>query len=151
MAREERAGELDERVVLRLGEGNVVGAFELDADGEIVAALAPVPRRGACMPRAIVGRNVLAQLPVAANEEMRGDLESVDLPEVFVLPRIEAVLEERVDPGAPELARRQRDRMDHDELDARALGACIEVRGRHPEGGVADSVADDHFQTGVRP
>src|SRR6185369_2753086 len=100
-----------EGVVLRLGEGHVVRAFELDADGEIIAAGPSLPLGGARMPGAVTGEDVLAQLAVTPDEEVRGNLEALDLLEVGMRQGIEAVLEERVDPRAAEFTGRERDRV----------------------------------------
>src|SRR5437868_5442169 len=70
MAGAQRGDEADERRVLRVGEGRLVHAFELDADREIVAALAPAPARDAGVPRPLPRRHELDQAPVAADEEM---------------------------------------------------------------------------------
>src|SRR5258706_13783825 len=127
-ARLQLAREARERFVLRLGEGHVVGALELDADGEVVALLAPVPRRDARMPRAHLGRHVLDHGAVAANEVVRRHLHRRNPGEIRMGLRIEAPHEEVVDPRAAVLVRRQRDVVDHDERDLLALGARVAVR-----------------------
>src|SRR5258706_409808 len=127
-ARLQLAREARERFVLRLGEGHVVGALEFDADGEVVALLAPVPRRDARMPRAHLGRHVLDHGAVAANEVVRRHLHRRDPGEIRMRLRIEAPHEEVVDPRAAVFARRQRDVVDHDERDLLALGALVAMR-----------------------
>src|SRR3989441_8636200 len=71
--------QLDQALVLSVGEGGIVRAFELDADREIVAAAAPAPARGAGMPRAALDGHELYELAVAPNEEMRRDTQVHDL------------------------------------------------------------------------
>src|SRR6185436_3851628 len=68
VAREELLRELREPRVLRLRERHVVGSFELDADREIVAAAASLPRRLARVPGAPVAIDVLRDGSVAADE-----------------------------------------------------------------------------------
>jgi hypothetical protein len=58
---------------------DVVRAFQLDADGKVVAARPPFHSEApACQARSSVD-DVLAQLAVAPDEEVRGDLEALDL------------------------------------------------------------------------
>ena len=82
-ALQERSRERRERLVLRLGERHVVAALELDADREIVAALAALPRRDARVPRALVAAaRTATSVAVAADQIVRRDLEPLDLAEV---------------------------------------------------------------------
>ena len=69
VAIEERFRERGERFVLRLRERHVVGALELDADGEIVASLAAVPARCAGVPCALVGIDVLDDAAIAPDRK----------------------------------------------------------------------------------
>ena len=128
----ERPREPGERLVLRLGEGHVVGALQLDADGEVVAALAALPLGSTRVPGPQLGRHVLDELAVAPDEEMRGDGEPLDFPEEGMRLGIEPAEEEVVDPRAAEKSRRQRDVVDHDERDLLALGALVAMGRRHP-------------------
>ena len=68
------------------------------------------------MPGALGERDVLDQFPVAADEEVTGELEPGDGSKVGMGPGVEAVLEEGVDPGAAELAWRQADPVNHQEV-----------------------------------
>src|SRR6185436_18142014 len=97
--------------VLRVFERTVVDAFELDADGEVVAPLTPAPAGGAGVPGALVHRNELDQRAVAAHQEMRRHLERMNLAEIRVRLRIEAVGEQALDRVAAVLPRRQADRV----------------------------------------
>src|SRR6185437_15987640 len=74
----EGADERGQRAVLGLGVGDVVGALELDADGEVVAALAALPCRGARVPGALGARDVLNERAVAGDHEMRGHAQAFD-------------------------------------------------------------------------
>ena len=59
VAGEKRSSEFRERLVLRLGERHVVGAFELNADGEVVATAAALPARDSRVPGAHLAGHVL--------------------------------------------------------------------------------------------
>src|SRR5712664_3153028 len=64
-----------ELVVLAILERRLVRALELDADREIVAALAAAPGRGAGVPGAPLDWDELQQLAVPAHQEVSRDLQ----------------------------------------------------------------------------
>jgi hypothetical protein len=53
--RRQRARQLAQPDILRIGEQRVAGAFQLDAQREIIAGLPAAPARGAGMPGALAG------------------------------------------------------------------------------------------------
>src|SRR5215831_5707224 len=87
----------------------IVGSLELDADREVVAALAALPRRDSGVPCAIVAPDELHELTVAPDQEMRGDAQIRDRGERRMRVRIEGIGEETRNRVAAECARRQRD------------------------------------------
>src|SRR5262249_41602437 len=119
--------EKSQGLVLRVLERRVVGALELDADREVVAAAAAAPGRGAGVPGAPLDRDELHHLAVASDQEVRGDLERVHLAEVGVRRRVEAVGEQALDVPAAVLPGRQADRVHHYEADFNAGRARVLV------------------------
>jgi hypothetical protein len=83
--------------------GNLVRAFELDADGKVVAAIAALPVRGPGMPCAVEATDELDQLTVAPDEEVRRDPKVRNRREVRVAAWLEAIGEEVDDAVAAEL------------------------------------------------
>src|SRR5690606_25536076 len=71
IARAQHAGQLGQGSVLRVGVGQRIGAFQLDAQRKIVAALARAEARDAGMPGARLGGHELHDGAVAAHEKMR--------------------------------------------------------------------------------
>lgn len=67
----------DQNFILCISERRGVAAFELDADGEIIAAFAALPVRGTRMPGALAARHELNQGAVAADEKMRGNFQAL--------------------------------------------------------------------------
>ena len=101
-----------ERLVLDIFERKLVATFELDADREIVAAISPHPAGDARVPGTPGAGNELDQFAVAPYQEVRGHPKALQLAEIGVGLRIEAVGEQGDDFRSAELARRQADGMD---------------------------------------
>jgi len=80
------------------------------------------------MPGPALTGNVLDQTPVAPDQQMGRDAHRGDGREIGVCVRIEPVEKERVDPVAPEFARRQADIVDHQQVDRRLGRAGVLVR-----------------------
>ena len=125
------ADEATESEILVRLEGQLVAAFQLDADGEIVAALQAAPRRGAGMPGAQAARNELQQPAVAPDQEMGGDAQMPDLGVIGMRLRVEGAGKQPLDAVAAELSRRKGNGVDHDQLRRGALGSRIAVRRGH--------------------
>jgi hypothetical protein len=96
-------------VILRGGEIAVVDAFELDADGEIVAALAAAPARSAGVPGACGERHELQQFTAASDQEMRRHAQAGEIGERGMRRRVQPVGEQALDRVAGVLAARQAD------------------------------------------
>jgi UDP-2,3-diacylglucosamine pyrophosphatase LpxH len=119
---------LGEARVLRIGERDVVGSFQLDPDRKVVAALPPFEPRDAGVPGALLERRRTAGLrplrrikrcaetrrpAIAGNRGARG---------------IEASEKEIVDPFARKVARRQADVVDHQQIDVHTRRAVVLAR-----------------------
>src|SRR5512134_712335 len=128
VARLQRSRETGEPSVLRGSKPRIVRAFELNADGEIVAARAPLPARVARVPRAAAARHELEKLAVATDEKVRGYLSARDRCVVRMRGGIEPVGEELGDARPAELPRRQADVMDNEEAHRASARSRVAVR-----------------------
>src|SRR5688572_13939817 len=126
-ARTEFAHQSRQAAVLRDFEGPVVDAFEFDADGKIVAALAPAPARSAGVPGARLERHELDQLAITANQEMRRHAHAGQAGERSMRGGIQAVGEQPFDGVAAESAARQADRMEYEQADFAAGWPAVAV------------------------
>lgn len=120
--------------VLRIGELLCVATFEFDPDGEIVATGPPPPTGCAGMPGPGCKRNKLNRGPVARDHHMSRNPEVGERLEIRMSTRIQDIQEQVLDEGAAELAGREADRVDHDQLRPHALRPRIEIRTRDPSG-----------------
>jgi hypothetical protein len=103
--------------VLGPGVGPLVGAFQLDADGVVVASRPAAPGRHPGVPGAPVERHVLGDRAAPADEQMRGHPHPVEAGEALVGASYRAIQEQIVRRAAAEPARRQRNAVDHHQLD----------------------------------
>lgn len=129
VARGQRARKFRQPSVLRVSEGRRTGAFQLDADGKIVAARPALPARVARMPRAPGAGNELDQFTVTADEEVSGYPGARNSGVERVRLRVEAVGEEFDDARPAEFSRRQADVVDDEEF-YRATGRAFVAVGR---------------------
>src|SRR5207237_198239 len=95
--------------VLRIREGRSIRALELDAEREVIAALAAAPSRSTGVPGTAMHRHELQQCTIAAHEKVCGHFQRMDLPEIRMQVRIEPVGEEPLDRIAAVFARRKAD------------------------------------------
>src|SRR5258706_7300881 len=130
----ERAGQPCQHRVLGIGEMPIIGALELDADGEIIAATAATPFGLPRMPGTQTAGYELDQCSVATDEEVAGTLRFGDLPIVGMVVRFEAIGNQVDDAGAAELAGRQTDVVNHQQLDGCIVRPVIEIRGGNVAG-----------------
>ena len=86
--------------------GQVVGAFELDADREIVAMRASAETRYAGVPRALVARHELHEPTVATHEKVCGDVQMRDRRIIRMRRGVETIGEQPRDSVPAELSRR---------------------------------------------
>src|SRR3972149_6538227 len=127
----EHARKPGEPLVLRVLEWHVVRAFELDAEGKIVAAAAPAPVRFAGVPRALFARHELDQLTIAPDQEVRRHLAPRNPAVIRMRAWIEAIGEQLDDSRPAEFSRRQADVVDHQQLDHAAFGTLVAVGRRN--------------------
>ena len=81
------------------------------------------------MPRTPVGRNKLDELPIAPDQEVRGDMQRPQLIEEWMMVAIQAIGEQVDDERPAELAGRQTDVMDDQQIDRRVLRPAVAIRG----------------------
>src|SRR5262249_30622402 len=129
--------------VLRPLVRELVGAFQLHADREVVAVLAPAPARDAGVPRAQCAGNELDQDAVAADQEMRRDAKPGDARVIWMSGGIEAIREESDDGGAAEPSRWHRDVVDDQQRYGRVSRTRIAIRRRYLPRGADRSGAVD--------
>ena len=116
--------------VLGVCERRLIGAFEFDAHGKVVAALAALEARYPGMPGPVQARDELGDPAVTLDQKVRRYTQVLDLLEKRMLGDGQAVLEERLHLAGAELPGRQADVVDHQQADGFALGARVEVGGR---------------------
>jgi hypothetical protein len=120
--------ELDESLVLGLLVGDVVAAFELDADRKIVARASAAVLGFPSVPSAIRERNVLSHAAVPADEHVRRYTHMGYRSEVLVGVRRQRIRKETIDPWSAEFRGRQADSMDDDEVERAISRPWIAVR-----------------------
>jgi hypothetical protein len=126
-ARGDGCAEVGEAGVLRGFEAATFQPFELDANGMVVAVVAPAPVGRASVPSPRGQIDELHLFAVASNEEMGGHRQASNLLEVRVGAPIKLVAEQLLDLGPTELARWQADGVDDDQVDHGAIWPRAEV------------------------
>lgn len=107
--------------------GQVIGAFQLYADAEVVTAFTATVAGDPGMPGTGMKRHILDDLTIAAYQDMGRDPQLVYALEVGMVGRLELVGKQLADIGATELTRGQADVVDHHQADRLTLGACVTV------------------------
>lgn len=95
--------------ILSIIERQVITPFQLDADGKIIAVLAPLILRTTGMPGTLIECHKLNYLAITPNQQMRRHLKLADFGKIRVRIRRKLPQEKLLDPGAAKLARRQAD------------------------------------------
>ncbi len=95
---------------------NLVGPFQFDANGEIVATGSITIAGLTGMPCPPMKWHKLNDAPVSVNKKVRGDFELINFCEKGMSFGIECVGEQLVYPITPEFARRKTDIVDYDQL-----------------------------------
>ncbi len=116
----------DQRLILRIGKGQIIGAFELDAHGKIVTGFPAFEHRHASMPRPLQTGDKLGDAAVTFDQKMRRDAQVGNPSKIGMLGDIQTILEKFLHLAGGELRRRQADVVDHQQGDF-ARGAFIEV------------------------
>ena len=109
----------------------MVRAFELDADGEVVARGAPAVQRPSSVPSARFERHVLRDTALAVDEQVRGYPHVTNRIKVRMCLPWQRVAKQLVDPTTAEIPRRQADAVDHDEVERGSARSGIEIRRRN--------------------
>ncbi|OCA66055.1 hypothetical protein A9X69_08840 [Aeromonas hydrophila] len=122
------SAEPDQCLVLCVGVWQLIGPFQLDPDGKVVARLATLPARYSRMPGSGTKRNILHQLTVAPDQAMCRDPQLMDTGKIGVSIGIESPKEKIIDEGTAKLARRQADAMHHQQGDIARGGPLVVVR-----------------------
>ena len=107
---------------------DAIGTLQLDTDGEVVASDTISEAGFASVPGSVGEGDELHERAVAANQQMRGNLQACNPIEAFVGMRVKAIAEEPLDVRSPELAWRQTDSVHDDQADVAAGRSGIEVR-----------------------
>jgi len=110
--------------------GCVVFAFELNANGEVVAPAAPSKVGLACVPCALGKRYELDEFTVASDQQMRRNRKAPDLGEVRVRTPIKLIQKQRLDLTPTEYPGRQTDAMQNDHAGRCAVGPCVTIRAK---------------------
>lgn len=119
--------QLLQRRVLALVERLRVTSFQFDSKRKIVATFAPAPFRHSSVPSAAICRYELNQLTVTADEKMRRHPQMIDTRIVRVRRRVEPVREKLDHAGSSKLIWRQADSVYHNQADALAFWAGVEI------------------------
>jgi len=129
IGRQQRPGHRDQPLILGLTVGEVIGALQLDPDGEIVAGGSPPKAGAARMPGPPIEGDELGQAPITLDQQVGGDLQPLNRGEKGVAPGLQPVGEQLRDMAATKLARGQADVVDHQQGDL-SPGAIVAVGRR---------------------
>ena len=111
-----RRAQAAKRLVLRVFKPGPFRSFEFYADGVIIAIGPPSVTGNSGMPGALRHIHKLRQFAIAPDVKVGGHLHPPDLRIVGMQFPIKLIGEQALDLVAPILARRQTDRMDHDQV-----------------------------------
>src|ERR1700684_3495854 len=120
-----------ERLVLRILVGQMIRALKLDANGEIIAHGPALILGFTGMPGARLKGHVLHDAAIALDERMRRDALPRDVTKKGMRIRIQSAGKKPIDPSSAELARRQTDAMNDNEVRQSVLRTHIEIRRQH--------------------
>jgi len=115
-------------------KGLALQAFQLNADGVVVAIGAPPVFGLACVPGPVIAADKLPQCTIAPYIEVGRHLQPPDLPKVGVSVPVQLVGEQGLHFVTAVLARRQADGMHHQQVDARTDRSGPEVGRIQPLG-----------------
>lgn len=132
IANQQRAQHFAQRCVLGIFVGHGVCAFELDADGEVVAAPAASIAGSAGVPGSARKRNELGHGAGAVDEGMGRHPQPFQISQARVRGAIKLVAEQGLDGAIAKLPRRKRDAMHDDEGDVVGVRASILIRRWRP-------------------
>ncbi|MNS95632.1 hypothetical protein D3C72_1298990 [compost metagenome] len=140
VARHQRRRQRRQHMVLPPLEGHVVRAFHFDTDGIAIALRASFEHGRARMPGTLTSRNILQQRTIAPHKKVRRHLQATQVGErrigIIIYPARKQVRHMR----PAEVAARQADVMDHQQVDLRTVRARIVVRRVIAQRAVAPAV-----------
>ena len=110
-------------------ESQTLQAFELDANGEIIAVAASCPSRSTRMPSATATRHKLNKLTITPDQKVSRHLQALKRLKFNMCQRVQAIVEQVVDMGAPIDPCGQADRMQNNHVDRHALGTGPVIGG----------------------
>ena len=120
--------DLDQSIILGRLVCDVIHTFQFDADGKIVTVLAPVESRTAGVPGALVEGNELDHAPLPVNQQVRRDLQALQLRKTGMRVVIQRVAEQLFNARRAELSRRQADAVNNEQLYLNPLRTIVTVR-----------------------
>ena len=100
-------------LVLRFGIRQGIRAFQLYADGKVIAAFTPLIAGDTRMPCTLIERHILHDFTITANQTMRRNAQMSDLGKERMRVRIQGAGEQRVNPWTTKFTWRQADIMHH--------------------------------------
>ncbi len=125
----QRLQQVLQALILAIVISLLIAAFELDADGKVIARRASPPARHSGVPGAQMRGDVLHDLTVTTDQKMGTDTQTDERTQLRMRLQLRpAPHEQRIDPRPPKLPRRQTDAMQDDELGDTAGGALIMMR-----------------------
>ena len=119
-------GQGRQRLILSVGERQIIRAFKFDAHGKIVTGFPPFETRDAGMPGTLKTRDKLSDGAVTFDQKVRRHPQVGDPFKVGMLRDIQTILEKFLHLAGGELRWRQADVVDHQQGNF-ARGARIEV------------------------
>ena len=125
-ALQQQPGQGDERLILGIGEGLIISAFQFDAYRKIITVFAAVEQRHPSVPGAVQARDELRHPTVTLDQKVRGHPQVGNPLEIGMLTDIETVLEEGLHLARGKLRGRQADVVDDQQRDF-ATRALVEV------------------------
>lgn len=108
----QRFSQTRETIVLGVRIKNVIGSFQLDSDGKIVAACSSFERGNSGMPSPVETGNELSDRSLALDQKVGGNGQLANFGEERVFQRVERVAEKRLDLLSAELTGWQADIVD---------------------------------------
>jgi len=127
-------GDTCKLMILPGGIRDVIGALQLNPDGEVVTFFLPVKTRSARMPGAIKQADELDNGSIATNQQMSRDLNAFNGPEIRVGRVIETIAEEVFNFRAAETPWRKAYIVDNQQGNGSAIRAGPEVWRGTPAG-----------------
>ncbi len=124
------AGQRSQATVLRIGEGLLVAALQLHANGKIITLWPPVKAGLPRMPGFFVECHILSELPMAVNQCMRRHPQVGNVPKIRMSSRIQLIAKQVIYPAATKLSGGQTDVMNHQNINLHASRSLTEIGRR---------------------